>query len=184
MMYVCGRASSLALLITFLLVGCGKGPLGDQNLPSPDAVLVTPTSDYPAVVMVILPNNAGLCSGTFISPTAVMTAAHCAKTAGRYQVYASFGVFSTYTVTSFGPGVVDDPNDIAVLVFNSPVADPTQGQVANIGNAVAQGDTTTLVGFGCNDIITKSGAGIKRAGTNVVNYIDDYIEYVRRRWRP
>src|SRR5439155_14651374 len=119
----------------------------------------------------------GLCSGTFISEKAVLTAAHCAKTDGDYQVVASFGSFTTNQKVVLGPGVVDDPNDLAILIFDHNVASRGQGQVADIASSIHVGDTVRLVGFGCNNVTTRTGAGVKRTGTNVVAQISDYIEF-------
>ena len=95
----------------------------EPNLPTPTAQLTTVTDQYPAVVMIILPGDVGMCSGTFISPNTVLTAAHCTLNQGQYMVQASFGTFTTNTTVKFGPGVVNDPNDIALLIFDSNVAD-------------------------------------------------------------
>ncbi len=170
------RARFITILLSFtFLVGCQKN---GANLPAPNGEEVQATTAYPAVVEVILPGGTGLCSGTFVSPRAVLTASHCALNSGTYEVITSFGVFSTTNRVQYGPGVVDDPNDIAILYFDSDIADPTQGQVMNIGKSVQQGDVATLVGFGCTNIDTKTGAGIKRSGTNVVDSIDDYLEFL------
>lgn len=174
--HVCGRALS-ALVLGIVLAGCGQNSNIAQNLPTPDGITAQPTSQFAAVVMVILPGGTGLCSGTFISPNAVLTAAHCSLTSGEYQVIASFGTFTTSNVVHFGPGQVDDPNDIALLIFSQNVASASQGQVYNIGTSVSVGNTLRLVGFGCDDVSSRDGAGVKRTGTNVVESIDDYLEF-------
>lgn len=165
--------------MSLALISCGQNPYSDAaDLPTPTAQLTSVTNQYPAVVMIILPGDVGMCSGTFISPNTVLTAAHCTLNQGQYMVQASFGTFTTSTTVKFGPGVVNDPNDIALLIFDSNVADPNQGQVYNIGAEVAVGDTLTLVGFGCDNIDTENGAGVKRTGTNQVASIDSYIDFL------
>lgn len=119
-----------------------------------------------------------MCSGTFISPKAVLTAAHCTLDSGRYTVQSSFGTFTTYNVLNYGPGIVDDPNDIALLIFDRAVADPALGQVYSLGEQTHEGEIVRIVGFGCSDLDTRLGAGIKRTGTNAVNRLTDYVELI------
>jgi hypothetical protein len=136
-------------------------------------------------VEVFLPAGQGICSGTFIGKRAVLTAAHCAKYAGTYSIRVgrmagdgsmSYSSYTTSTHPYFGAGVVDDPNDIAVLVFGSDVADDSE--IYPLGDSVASGDTLRLVGFGCTNLDTRLGAGTKRTGTNVVASMDDYINFL------
>src|SRR5690606_36086448 len=100
-------------------------------------------ADYPSVVKVIAPGGRGLCSGTFISPRAVLTAAHCTRPfpTGTFTVSTSFGVFSTSKVEELGSGSVDDPRDIAVLIFDQNVADPSKGQVSQISQEIQSGES-------------------------------------------
>lgn len=137
--------------------------------------VITDDSLYQAIVMVVLPNGTGICTGTFISPRAVLTAAHCTLSAGTYRVVSNFGTFSTATVEKLGPGVLEDPNDISVLVFASEVATRSEGQVVPVGSQASVGETMRLIGFGCNNLDTRRGSGIKRTGTNRVVSVDDYI---------
>ena len=165
--------------ITLSLIACQKRSLLD--LPSPSGSAAYVTNEYPAVVKIGLPGGRGLCTGTFISPRAVLTAAHCTPTSGNYTVSTDWGTFMTSQKVVMGPGVVDDPNDIAILIFSTDVADPEQGQVAAIGGGASPGQVLRLIGFGCNSFETRRGAGLKRTGTNMVYDVNDYITFLTPR---
>src|SRR5262249_20656049 len=151
-----GRSALYCAFIVFslALIGCGKQGYNTDGLPAPSGRLAIQTHDYPGVVMVILPGGTGLCTGTFISERAVLTAAHCPLEAGEYDVIADWGTFATQTVVKLGPGVVNDPNDIAILIFDTNVASRNLNQVIDIDDQVSTGDTLRLVGFGCTNITT------------------------------
>lgn len=139
---------------------------------------VQQTRDFPSVVLVVMPGGRGLCTGTFISPRAVITASHCTATSGNYSVYTSFGWYQTSTKARLGPGAVYDPTDISVLVFDEDVADPSLGRVMPIGDQPNLGEEIRIVGFGCNDLSTRLGTGVKRSGTNRLFKLTNFLELV------
>ena len=157
----------------FWAAGCGDNQYSMLNGAS--AREVQETGEYPAVALIALP-DIGICTGTFVAPNAVLTAAHCATKSGSYTVYSAFGRYSTSHVERLGPGVLNDPNDIAFLIFSRDVADPSLGHVYGIGDKPMPGEEVRLVGYGCNDIDLATGAGVKRTGTNKVFKVADYIE--------
>jgi len=166
----------LSLFVTlFLFTHCAQENALDL-LEIPSELDVIETSDYPAVVRVIGPGGVGLCTGTFISSRAVLTAAHCTLDAGTYTVLTSFGTYATNTRENYGTGDVDDPNDLSVLVFSGDVADSNTEQVLPIGDSVGPLNYVRIVGFGCTNIDSGLGVGIKRTGTNQVYRLTDYIE--------
>ncbi len=178
---VCCKSARFGALILFslLALGCQKSRYsGDLPSPSSDFASTISDSQYPAVVLVVAPQGAGICTGTFVSERAVLTASHCVSEDGEYTVVTSFGTFRSSTVAAFGPGVVDDPSDIALIIFDRAVASRSAKQVYDIYDNVAGGDTLRLIGYGCNNITKRTGSGVKRTGTNVVAEIDDYINFI------
>ena len=161
--------------ILFLLLGCGKAE-DSESLESASRYGVAETSGYPAVVRVVFPGGAGLCTGAFVSPKAVLTASHCTQSSGTYTILSNFGTFTTNQKVNYGPGSVDDPNDISLLILASDVANPNANQVLPIGDRPRTRDRVRLVGYGCNDLDSGSGAGVKRTGTNQIYQMNDYIE--------
>lgn len=170
---------SLMVTLSFIVLvtglsGCGKNPT--DILDAPSSSEVQSTSAYPAVVLIALPGGRGACTGTFVSPRAIVTAAHCTQQAGTYTVFTSFGSFATQDKYNLSAGLVDDPNDVSVLILGRDSADPVKGQITAIGTTPQVGDSIRIVGFGCNNLDTTTGAGVKRTGTNKVAELTDYLE--------
>jgi hypothetical protein len=103
--------------------GCGGGfgdhlrSAGREQAPERRGLIGTFDGQYP------------YCSGTLISPTVFLTAAHCGDDGST--VYVTFASTYTsksklYTGTFYSnaryPGPQDDPYDIAVVVFDKPLA--------------------------------------------------------------
>ncbi|MBI4406240.1 MAG: trypsin-like serine protease [Deltaproteobacteria bacterium] len=180
MLYVNGKVCLGVIITIILLAGCGSYEDSDKaglREPSGIASSAVDNSQYPAVVKVILPEGRGLCSGTFISPRAVLTAGHCATEDGRYTIRASFGTFSTSQKVSLVASMeVDNPNDLSILILDQDVASEQAGQIMRIADGVGAGDEVRLVGFGCNNLETRTGSGVKRTGTNQVWRVSEYID--------
>jgi hypothetical protein len=165
----------VVVLLAGLLFGCGK-PSATETSTAPQVEAVTDPSQYVPAVMVVMPGGAGICTGTFISPKAVVTASHCTQMNGTYRIISGFGSFLSNTHVNLGPGVVEDPEDISVLVLSEAYAKRAAGQVSVIGSEAVPGERIQIVGYGCNSLTTRRGAGVKRAGTNTVASVGEYVE--------
>jgi hypothetical protein len=114
------------------------------------------------------------CSGTLISPTVFLTAAHCGTDGERVMVtfdstYTSSsttyeGTFHQDPDYSTGGGRQRDPHDIAVVVFDKPITGITPADLPTLGqlDGLAKGTQFTAVGYGVS-----SGRG---ADVNVRRY--------------
>lgn len=170
---VCGN-----LILSFLLlslIACGR-QYENASIPGASGRYSSVTSDYPGVVLVLAPLGRGMCSGNIVSEYAVLTAAHCLLTPGEYTVRTSTGEFTTSTVRRFGPGVVDDPRDIGLLIFEEAITSGSGNDVYGFGSQASEGSSVTLVGYGCNSREARSGAGTKRVGTNTIAEVSS--EYI------
>lgn len=115
----------------------------------------TPTSDYPAVVAVISAfrdDIFGLCTGTLIAPTVILTAAHCFD-AGPLSVTVAFVLNGTEEDRAVGalaihPRYVSSTlnADVALLTLAQPVGGVTPMPLARV--KPRPGRTGAIVGFG------------------------------------
>jgi hypothetical protein len=152
-------------LSAFLAAGaCKHAEQGDDS-----AVKVTngiEISGYPWVVELDNPRVGTVCSGTFISDTTALTAAHCldGTAAGGLQFNRTSPKQVFYT-GAFGHDAALKATDLAILVF-APGTAPATVQVA--AAAPAAGDVVAMVGYGQNDVRDLGSLGVKRCGTNTV----------------
>jgi secreted trypsin-like serine protease len=106
------------------------------------------------------------CSGTLISPTVFLTAAHCAEDSPDVRVTFSSAYKAGDTVyrgTFYGDPAYtqsqNDPHDIAVVVLKSAVKGITPADLPKAGglNGVTGSQTFTSVGYGAYEVTSGPG---------------------------
>jgi secreted trypsin-like serine protease len=173
---------TLSLLPVLLTASLAAGADAWRSLPGEtsnvtrDAGALTriyngvPTSDFPAVAGVAILNAGGTiagCSGTLVSPSVVLTAAHCVAS-GPVAIRAVFfpgGVEAQYNATAYAIHPEYSPSqlavaDIALVLLESPVADVTPIPLA--ARSPRPGKKGTIVGYGRDETGT---IGLKQFGS-------------------
>jgi secreted trypsin-like serine protease len=114
------------------------------------------------------------CSGTLISPTVFLTAAHC--DIGHAAVYVTFEEQYTadaelHSGTFYGNPLYsqkqNDPHDIAVVVFDEPINGLTPAQLPTLGqfDKLPKDQKFTSVGYGGQEAVNQPGGP-------VIGYLD------------
>jgi len=114
------------------------------------------------------------CSGTLISPTVFLTAAHCGDDGST--VYVTFdstpdSKSKLYTGTFYSnplyPGSQDDPYDIAVVVFDKPIRGIEPAELPTLGqfDSLPKDQQFTAVGYGGQEAVNQPGGP-------VIGYLD------------
>jgi hypothetical protein len=109
------------------------------------------------------------CSGTLISPTHFLTAAHC--DIGTSEVTLTFeSVYTSksklYEGTFYGDPLYNqsqsDPHDIAVVVFEKPIRGIEPAHLPNLGQfeSVAKDQKFTTVGYGGQEALNQPGGPV------------------------
>ena len=127
------------------------------------------------------------CSGTLISPTVFLTAAHCADVSDRVRVSFSTAYEDgdkVYTGTFHGDPAYNqtqsDPHDIAVVVFDNAVKGliPAKLPKANSLSNLSNSQQFTSVGYGAYEVTNEPGGhqylynDVRMVGTGTLNSIN------------
>ena len=142
--------------------------------PSPAAAITNGTADgqrHPNVGGLVSPTQYSdgtwlYCSGTLISPTVFLTAAHCAEDGERVGVTfdtayeAGDKVYpGTFEADPLYNQTQSDPHDIAVVVFDKPIRaiTPALLPAADSLSSLPAGQTFTSVGYGAYEVTNQPG---------------------------
>jgi len=174
--------SARPLAVVLLLAACGEAPVWSRT----DAIVGgVDDADDPAVVSVTVAGFPA-CSGTLVSPTAVLTAGHCANLLGSLaSTEVRFGrdaVKSTKRVVvgeqRTHPGYTAEgaPWDFAMLQLTKPVTDvaplPLGTQALTDGDV---GAPIRHVGYGISDERARTGGGFKRQVTFPITRVEPLV---------
>ena len=130
------------------------------------------------------------CSGTLISPTVFLTAAHC--DIGRSRVFVTFdSAFTSKSKTVAGTYYPDplynqaqsDPHDIAVVVLDKPVSGVTPARLPAAGSmaSLAVGAPFTSVGYGGQEPVNQPGGPVI-AYLDTREYVTGSLNAVNPAW--
>jgi hypothetical protein len=109
------------------------------------------------------------CSGTLISPTHFLTAAHCDIGTSEVTLTFESGYTSKsklYEGTFYGDPLYNqsqsDPHDIAVVVFEKPIRGIEPAHLPNLGRfeSVAKDQKFTTVGYGGQEALNQPGGPV------------------------
>ena len=127
------------------------------------------------------------CSGTLISPTVFLTAAHCGDEGETVHVtfdsaYAAGD--KTYTGTFHAdpayPGTSANSHDIAVVVFDKPIKGITPALLPEAGelSSLSMGQAFTSVGYGAYEVTNSPGGhqylydDVRQVATGTLNAVN------------
>lgn len=143
----------LALVLALLLLGCGSAPPPAPEAPAePEPPTVVELIEYMrgATVAIVRPEGDIMCSGVWIGPTEILTAAHCVAPEGATMVaaYSDYDVHGDGNQLKHGePAYVvrkDDVQDLALLAVMSA---PAPHAIATLSPSVPQpADMVHIVG--------------------------------------
>jgi secreted trypsin-like serine protease len=158
-----------------VVILCTLAVLGVLALGSPAGAITNGEQDgtaHPEVGALLAPvpysdGTWATCSGTLISPTVFLTAAHCDQDVSRVAVTFDSTYDATTGTTHWGTWHADplfsnaqgDPHDIAVVVFDKPVKGIAPARLPDAGslNKIAPGAQFTSVGYGAQLVTVDHG---------------------------
>jgi secreted trypsin-like serine protease len=186
------------LFVGLALIACGANGGGATGQNGADIIGGTPTSDKPAVVALYahVPDagTGALCTAEVVSPTVVLSAAHCVHP-DEVGATAKFYVFTGTDLNS--PATRGDQlqvsevhwdslwskdnlgggHDFSVIILSQPTTiAPMAINRAPLDSSL-QGSPVSIIGYGLDDGIGQKGAGVKRIATvSLDGWSDQFVQ--------
>jgi secreted trypsin-like serine protease len=160
------RRFFLTVIVAVVVSLAAAAPAGAITYGAPDG------NGHPEVGALLAPQAYSdgtweTCSGTLISPTVFLTAAHCDQDVSRVAVTFDSSYNSTTGTTHWGTWHADpnysqaqsDPHDIAVVVLDKAVKGITPARLPNAGSlsSLKVGTRFTAVGYGAQSVTIDKG---------------------------
>lgn len=147
--------------------GLPQGRSASDAMATPQIINGVPTSAYPAVAGLRISNPAwvGLCTGTLVSPSVVLTAAHCVSDsplAIRATFFPDGRTAARYAVTAYAIHLeYRFPDaDLALLLLEAPVAGVSPVPLSE--RKPRSGTRGMIVGYGEDE---QGTTGVKQMGS-------------------
>ena len=154
----------LLVLLTAWSSACTEVNLEEDNNSTEKLLNGTATQARPEVGRLAL--HGGLCTATLVSPSVIITAAHCVDYETQVKSYGNFVINGSQSypidaAVSFAGDLGD--KDIALLHLSSAVSGVQPARIAQ--SLPSAGTPSELFGFGCQNRSTQQGSGSKQIVT-------------------
>jgi secreted trypsin-like serine protease len=193
-----GVSPALALLLALPLAGCmaqSDDGVPPETVGEDESAIIggTPTTGDPAIVALLAKDpskeGASLCTAEIVSPTVVLTAAHCVDPAlvganATYQVRlaadltnkdnpgVALAVKSVDWDRQFDKNDLQNGHDIAVAILQEPTTIKPLPVNRGALPSSLRNSNVRIVGYGLNNGFAQTGAGIKRTATTKLTSFD------------
>lgn len=165
------RVISVAVWAAVSALGCGDEASQDIDLEGAVGAIQGGQLEtgYPAVGMLqyMTPDGERICTGTLISQSWVLSAAHCAGTSIRFRTGTGWANFVDHAVDQ---QITHPKLDQALFHLVSPISGTTPLKL-NEGAVPPVGTICTIVGFGDNGPPATATNGIKRSATSRITFV-------------
>lgn len=172
-----GLPAFLALLFAAAPATACKPRPSDASVKVTNGVDVAtlPQDPFPAVVALGTASS-GICTGTFVSDTTLLTAAHCLQRVEDGGLsYGELHPTRVFHGKLVGSLAALRNTDVAVAVFPAGTA---PASLRLLPRAAAADEEVSLVGFGRLDVADGTTSGVKRIGSNTVARVEGGFVFV------